>query len=150
MKKEIVIDKYGIGNAVVVLEEGKIIDCFIDPPQDAMFYPPNTFVIAKIERRVGRIGGYFVKLPNGCQGFLKSKNKYSEGKRILLLSQVIFEAHKPQIFIDTFKVVSKYFVLKKREAGFSFSKKLTENFDTVGASRILRSKLEKCDEVFII
>ncbi len=150
MKKEIVIDKYGIGNAVVVLEEGKIIDCFIDPPQNAMFYPPNTFVKAKIDRRVGNIGGYFVRLPNGCQGFLKSKNKYREGNSILLLSQVIYETHKPQIFTDTLKIVSKYFVLKKRESGFSFSKKLEKGFDTDVASDILRSKLEKCCEIFII
>ena len=76
MKKEIIIDRYEKGHAVMVLEEGKIIDCSIDPPSGVDFYPPDTFVRAQIDRDVSKIGGYFVKLPNGYQGFLKSKIKY--------------------------------------------------------------------------
>ena len=68
MKKEIVIEKYGIGHAVIVLEEGIIIDFFIDPLPCSLFYPPKTLT-AYIDRKVSNIGGYFVKLPNGNQGF---------------------------------------------------------------------------------
>ena len=49
MRNEIIIERYGLGHAVVVLEQGKIIDCFMDPPQRFRFYPPNTFVIADID-----------------------------------------------------------------------------------------------------
>ena len=75
MKKEIIIDRYEQGHAVMVLEQGKIIDCSIDPPSSVNFYPPDTFVTAQIDRAVSKIGGYFVRLPNGNQGFLKSKKK---------------------------------------------------------------------------
>ena len=71
MKTELIIEKYGIGNAVAVLEKKKIVDLFIDPPANSSFYSPNTFVEARIERRISKRGGYFVKLPNGHQGFLK-------------------------------------------------------------------------------
>ena len=124
MKKEIIIDKYGIGHAAVVLDEGKIIDCFIDPPRGARFYPPNTFLRANVDRKALNMGGYFVKLPSGAQGFLRSKKKYNEGTSVLLLSQVIIEPHKPQIFTDILKTVSKYFVLKTGGHGHYFSKKL--------------------------
>ena len=71
MKKEIIIDKYGIGHAVIILENNKIVDCFIDPPSIDGFYPPDTFVKAHIDRKATNMGGYFIKLPNGNQGLLK-------------------------------------------------------------------------------
>ena len=79
MNNQIIIDRYGLGHAAVVLERGQIIDCFIDPPQDAVFYPPNTLLRANIDRKAPNIGGYFVKLPNGVQGFLKSKKNIKKG-----------------------------------------------------------------------
>ena len=48
MKRELIIEKYGLGNAVVVLDSGKIVDLFIDPPSNSSFYSPNTFVEVKI------------------------------------------------------------------------------------------------------
>ena len=63
-----------------------------------------------------------MKLPNGGQGFLKSKNKYKEGSLIALMSQVIFEKNKPQTFSDVLKSVSKYFVIKMSESGTPFQK----------------------------
>ena len=68
----------------------KIVDLFIDPPANSNFYSPNTFVEAKIQRRISKRGGYFVKLPNGHQGFLKSKIDYNEGSSVVLLSQGFF------------------------------------------------------------
>ena len=91
MKKNIIIDKYGLGHASIVLENDKLIDCFIDPPEDILFYPPNTFIRAKVERKVANIGGYFIKLPNGNKGLLKSKSKYKQGKEVLVLSRVVFD-----------------------------------------------------------
>ena len=47
----------------------KIIDLFIDPPsKNANFYPPNTFVEAKIERRISKRGGYFCKVTQWKSG----------------------------------------------------------------------------------
>ena len=74
MKRELIIEKYGIGNAVVVRDERKIVDLFIDPPSCSNFYSPSTFVEGKIQRRIPKRGGYFVQLPNGNNGFLKSKS----------------------------------------------------------------------------
>ena len=84
MNRELIIEKYGQGNAVVVLDNKKIIDLFVDPPLCSKFYPPNTFVEAKIQRRISRIGGYFVKLPSGNQGFLRSKAYYKEGEAVVI------------------------------------------------------------------
>ena len=109
MKRELIIEKYGQGNAVVILDSSKIVDLFIDPPSNANFYPPNTFIEAKIQRRVSERGGYFVKLPNGYQGFLKSKTSYNEGETLVLLSKVFFEEGKPQVFTDKLKIISNYF-----------------------------------------
>ena len=150
MKKEIIIDSYGLGHAVAILEHGKIIDCYIDPMKSANFYPPNTFVKAYIDRIAKNIGGYFVKLPNGNQGFLKSKGVYKEGQSVLLQSQVIYELHKAQLFTDSLKIISKYFILKISKVGFSFSKKILNTFDKLKASKLFESKLKNLDDIFVI
>ncbi|MDC3081801.1 ribonuclease E/G [Paracoccaceae bacterium] len=150
MSKEIIIDRCGLGHAAVVLEEGKIIDCFIDPPLGVSFYPPNTFVKANIDRKSPNMGGYFVKLPNGIKGFLKSKNKYGEGDSVSVLSKVISEPHKPQTFTDILKAESKYFVIKMSDRGYAFSKKLPGDFNKSAASNLLQSKIQNLDDIFVI
>ena len=150
MKKKIIIDRYGIGHAIAIIEEDVIIDCFIDPPEGVDFYPPNTFVRANIDRKLSTIGGYFVKLPNGKQGFLKSKNKYKEGNSVLLLSKIIHDPYKPQTFTDVLKAVSKYFIIKIGKSGFSFSRKISKNYDKLKVSKVLNSKIEKINDIFVI
>ena len=76
MSYEIIIDKFGMGNAVVVRDKHEIIDYFFDPPESAGFYPPQTFLRVKVERFVRERGGYFIKLPDGKEGFLLTKKRY--------------------------------------------------------------------------
>ncbi len=150
MRRELIIEKYGLGNAVVVRDNGKIVDLFLDPPSCSSFYPPNTFVEAKIQRRVSKRGGYFVKLPNGHQGFLKSSIYYCEGEVVVLLSRVFFDEDKPQTFTDKLKIISKYFVLKLGKSGVSFSRKTIANFDKDTLIPLLREKIKGHEDIFII
>ncbi len=154
MKKDIdrklIIEKYGQGSAVVVLDNKKIIDLFIDPPINSNFYPPNTFVQAKIQRRISKRGGYFVKLPNGSQGFLKSSSDYKEGTAVVLLSKVFFDKNKPQTFTDKLKIISKYFILKQGECGFSFSKKMPKSFNKATLVPILKEVIKNHKGIFVI
>ena len=150
MKTELIIEKYGIGNAVAVLDKKKIVDLFIDPPTNSDFYSPNTFVEAKIQRRISKIGGYFVKLPNGHQGFLKSNIDYNEGDLVVLLSKVFFDEGKPQTFTDKLKIISKYFILKLGKSGFSFSRKTSNNFHKDKLVSILKEKINDYESIFVI
>ena len=147
---EIIIEKYGLGNAVIVLNDKKIVDLFIDPPIDANFYSPNTFVEAKIQRRIPKRGGYFVTLPNGSQGFLKSSTDYKEGMAIVLLSKVFFDEEKLQTFTDKLKIISKYFILKLGESGFSFSTKTPKNFHKAALIPTLKQKIKDNQDIFVI
>ena len=150
MRGEIIIEKYGLGNAVVVRDSGKIVDLFLDPPSYSSFYPPNTFVEAKIQRRVSKRGGYFVRLPNGHEGFLKSSIDYSEGEVVVLLSKVFFDEDKPQTFTDKLKIISKYFVLKLGKSGVSFSRRTISSFDKDKLISFLREKIKGREDIFII
>ena len=150
MGKEIIIEKYGQGNAVVVFDNKKIIDLFIDPRSDSKFYPPLTFVEAKIQRRLPMRGGFFIRLPNGLEGFLKAKNKYKEGEKIVALSEVFFDEDKPQTFTDKLKIVSKYFILKLGKSGFAFSNKVPKKFKKETLIPILEKKIIDTEEIFII
>ena len=150
MNRELIIEKYGQGNAVVVLEDRKIVDLFIDPPFTANFYPPDTFVEAKIQRRVSKRGGYFVKLPNGNEGFLKSRINYNEGDEVVILSKVFFDEDKPQTFTDKLKIVSKYFILKSGDSGFSFSRKTSKTFCKDTLIPILKEKIKDQVGIFLI
>ena len=150
MKKELIIEKYGAGHAVIVLDREKIFDLFIDPPPNANFYSPNTFIEAKIQRRISKRGGYFVELPNGSEGFLKSNSDYNEGEAVVLLSKVFFDEEKPQTFTDKLKIKSKYFVIKLGESGFSFSRKISKNFDKYRLVPILKEKIRNHKCIFLI
>ncbi len=150
MKTELIIEKYGTGNAVAVLYRKKIIDLFIDPPTNSNFYSPHTFVEAKIQRRISKRGGYFVKLPNGRQGFLKSKTDYKEGEAVVLLSKVFFDEDKPQTFTDKLKLISKYFILKFGKNGFSFSRKISKNFYKNKLIPTLEKKIKDHEDIFVI
>ena len=150
MKRELIIEEYGLGNAVVVLDNKNIVDLFIDPPSDSIFYSPNTFVEAKIQRKISKRGGYFVKLPNGNQGFLKSKNYYNEGQAVVLLSKVFFDECKPQAFTDKLKIVSKYFILKLGKSGFSFSRKSPKTSYKDKLIPILEKKIKDIGGIFLI
>ena len=150
MNRQLIIEKYGQGNAVVVLDSEKIIDLFIDPPFGSNFYAPNTFVEAKIQRRISKRGGYFVKLPNGYNGFLKSNTNYNEGEVVVLLSKVFFDEDKPQIFTDKLKIISKYFILRWGSSGFSFSKKISKGFNKEILIPILEEQIKDNGGIFII
>ena len=150
MTRNIIIEKYGVGNAVIVFDRKKIVDLFVDPPSNSNFYPPNTFVKAKIQRRVSKRGGYFVSLPNGYQGFLKSGNDYNEGRAVVLLSKVFFDEDKPQIFTDKLKIISKFFILRLGDCGFSFSRKTSKNFDKNGVIKVLKCAIKMQSDIFIV
>ena len=150
MSRKLIIEKYGPGNAVVVLDGKEIVDLFIDPPNNSNFYSPSTFVEAKIQRRISKRGGYFVELPNGFQGFLKSKAIYEEGQVLVLLSKVFFDAEKLQMFTDRLKIVSKFFILKLGNNGFSFSRKTPKNFNKKKLIPILEEKNKTNDGIFVI
>ena len=150
MKTELIIEKYGTGNAVAVLDRKKIVDLFIDPPTNSNFYSPNTFVEAKIRRRISKRGGYFIKLPNGHQGFLKSNIDYNEGEVVVLLSKVFFDEGKLQTFTDKLKIISKYFILKLGKGGFSFSRKTSKNFNKDKLIPILEEKIKDHKDIFVI
>ncbi len=149
-KYEIIIDRHGQGCAVAVLDNGKIVDCFIDPHSNLNFYPPNTFLNARIERKISRMGGYFIKLPNDKQGFLKTKRDYPEGALLTLQSKVFYDLKKAQAFTDSFKITSKYFILKFGQQGIAFSKKLNNNFDKVGFMNLLKPSSEILANIFLI
>ena len=150
MNRKLIIEKYGLGHAVIVLEGEKIVDLFIDPPSSANFYSPNTFIEAKIQRRISKRGGYFIQLPNGYQGFLKSKSNYNEGEVMVLLAKVFFDEDKPQTFTDKLKIMSKYFVLKMNESGFSFSRKTSKHFNKDRLIPILKEKIRDYKSVFLV
>ena len=150
MNNEIIIDKYGIGHAVVIRDQGKIIDSFIDPPINAKFYPPNTFLKAKILRKVSKLGGYFVKLPNGREGFLRSSKNYQDGKYQSVVSKVFYDSEKAQIFADQLKSTSKYFIIEYAKTGISFSKRIPSSFNKKEIFNILDDFLEKYDDVFVV
>ena len=150
MKKELIIEKYGLGHAVVVFDRKKIVDLFIDPPPNAVFYSPNTFIEAKIQRRISKRGGYFVTLPNGCQGFLKSSSDYNEGEMVVLLSKVFYDEDKPQVFTDKLKFISRYFILKLGQSGFSFSRKTSKSFNKNNIIPILEKKIKDHEDIFVI
>lgn len=139
MPFEIIIEEFGSGNAVVVRNDREIIDFFIDPPKNkTSFFPPKTFMWAKIERRIRRNGGYFIKLPNGNNGFLVSKRNYAEGSLVKVMSQIFYEIGKPQKFTDRLKIITEYFIIDDGFGDILYSKKLK--------NRIYKNEFQKTIE----
>ena len=130
MSLEIIIDKFGIGNAVVIRDDSKIIDYFFDPPQHLnSFYPPQTFLLGKISRIFNELGGCFIKLPNGKEGFLVTKKNYKEGDTVKVMSRVFYEAEKPQRFSDKLRIVSDFCIIEEGVSKVSISRKVKRSLD---------------------
>ena len=101
-------------NAVVVRDNNKVIDYFFDPPQHSnAFYPPQTFMLAKVCRNINELGGYFIALPNGNEGFLVTKKNYKEGDTVKVMSRVFYESEKPQRFSDKLRIVSDFCIIEE-------------------------------------
>ena len=150
MSYEIIIDKFGIGNAVVIRDKHEIIDYFFDPPESAGFYPPQTFLRAKVERCVSGRGGYFIKLPDGKEGFLVTKKRYDEGAIITVVSRVYYEVGKAQRFSDKLRIVSELYIIEEGDSNINVSKRVKNTLDikqledAIGQEKldiVLRSKL---------
>lgn len=150
MTSEIIIDKFGQGDAVIIFNKGIITDAFIDPPIGAFFYAPHTFVKGKVLRRLSNRGGYFITLPNGREGFLKSKKYYEQGATVIVLSKAYFDIEKSQIFTDQLKLISKFFVLQLGKSGISFSKKIPKSFDRNKTARSIESILQCHKDIFVL
>ena len=95
----------------------------IDPPLGVNFYA-NTQLRAKIVRRISKMGGYFIKLPNGYEGFLKSDKNYSEGEYQNVVAKVFFDPGKAQLFTDKSKLVTKHFIMVQEKQSFLFKKNI--------------------------
>ncbi len=145
------IDSHGIGHAVAVRENNVLKDLFIDPISLDFFYPPYTLLKVNILRRVKERGGYFIKLPNAREGFLLTKNVYSEGVSLIVMARNLNEKEKLQRFSDKVKLETKYFVIEKGNRKVLFSKRVTNSKSKVFMKKILRKKLlEYGKEVSII
>ena len=141
MLREIIIEKHGSGNAVVIRHDGKLVDYFLDPPnRKPFFYPPNTYMCAVVQRRIPRNGGYFIKLPSGDEGFLNSKNSYKEGCAVKVVSKVFYEKGKPQNFSDKLKMVFEFFIITPGGGDIFFSKNLTREFNLKELKKIAQNK----------
>ena len=104
MKNEVIIDNFGLRHIIAIKENGVLIDLFVDPINTNYFYPSGTVLTARIDRRVSKAGGYFLKLPNNKQGFLRSKRKYKEGQLVRVCAKVFIEEGKAQKFSDVIKL----------------------------------------------
>ena len=91
-----------------------------------------------------------MRLPNGFQGFLKSKKNYKEGQALVMLSKVFFDKEKSQSFTDKLKIISKYFILDLGNSGFSFSNKISKNFDKEILIPILKDRIKDHEGIFVI
>ena len=119
----LLVDNFGLGNAIGVIENGELTNFLIDPKNEETFYVPDTILIAKIERRISNKGSYFVGLPNKKKGFLLSKKNYQLGQLAIVIAKSYHELGKPQKFSDKLKVTSKYFIVTEGRKEIFFSKK---------------------------
>ena len=150
MLKEIVIDKYGLGNAIAVRSDGDLIDLYIDPVSDKFFYPPQTYLLASIDRRVPNRGGYFIKLPNGQSGYLVSKKLYPEGMNVKVVSGVFYEKGKPQRFSDKLKLILRHCIISEGKGEIKLSKNLSKNINKNMILNMLEAELEEKGKTLII
>ena len=134
----------------MIRNKSKIIDSFLDPPLDASFYPPSTFLNAKILRKVKNMGGFFVRLPNGKEGFLRSKKNYDAGQVVIIRSKVFFDPNKPQIFTDKIKTKSRYFILEAGKKGIAFSKKIKSKIQKDKINNTIKLNMRAAENLFLI
>ena len=139
MSEDIVlIDKLGSGNAVALLKDNILEDFLFDKKN---FFPLETIYVCKIDRVVKNVNGYFVSLPFGKKGFLRSSISYKQNDFVKVISNVFGNKEKAQPLSDNIFIKGKYVILTKGYEGIRFSKKINSFKKTLIEKEI--SKLHK-------
>jgi len=123
-KNLVLIDKLGSGNAVALLKDNILEDFIFDKKN---YSPLETIYVCKIDRVVKNVNGYFVSLPFGKKGFLRSSVSYKQNAYVKVISNVFGSNEKAQPLSDNIFLKGKYIILTKGYEGIRFSKKI-DNF----------------------
>ncbi len=78
----VLLDHIDGREAAALVLDGRLEDVLIDPPGEALL--PGTICRAVADRPVKGLGGVFVKLPGGLQGFLRETRGIAPGKPLLV------------------------------------------------------------------
>ena len=141
---KVIVDSFGVGNAIAVFQNGVLTDLSIDPSEKQFFYPLLSVLVVQVERRSINIGGYYIKLPNLKSGFLISKKKYEEGEHIIVITKSFFDRDKVQKFSDVLKLVSRHFILAEGKSEIKFAK----GFLNAERRKDIKDKIVHIDKIF--
>ncbi len=125
--KTLLIEPFGIGHIVAIKEAGQLVDLYCDVADINHIYPMSAIVCARVTRRLKKMGGYFLLLPNGKQGYLKSRKNFTIGSVVKVQAKAITDIGKPQSFTDNIKLEGEFFIVENGQGKVFFSNKISDD-----------------------
>ena len=122
--REILIEEYGIGNAVAVVENGVLIDFLIDPANLDDCSTVGSIVTVRLKELKKGLNGRFVTLPNNKKGFLKGRSDIPSNVIMPVFISSLAEPHKAQPVSENLIIRGKYVILTPGKTGINFSRKI--------------------------
>lgn len=119
------VEPFGKGNAVVLINNGIIEDFFVD-----FSTLKNNLVgaifIGEVDRVSRDLNSSFIKLPNNQTGFLKGNKGLKSGDKILLQSTNYTPIEKAIVVTQNISFKGRYVVITSKNKRISFSKNIKD------------------------
>lgn len=120
----VLLDQIDGREAAALLVDGRLEDFFIDPVQDGLL--PGAICRALPDRPVKGLGGLFVKLPGGAQGFLRETRGITPGRALIV--QVTGPAEPGKAWPVTTRLLfrSRYCIVTPGAPGHNISRQIRD------------------------
>lgn len=149
-RRVIVIDMPGERSSrAALLVDGRLEDLLLDPPKGDKTPAPGEIYWAKVERLVPRIGGAFVALSPGQEGFLREAKGLKEGARILAQVTAYAEPSKAAPVSTRLLYKTRYLIFTPDAPGINVSSRIGNDEERERLSRIVKDEFDASVEIMI-
>ena len=108
-----------------LMVDGQLVDLFTDSSAVTEFQP-GTILRGRVERPIKGLGGLFVRLPDGGQGFLRDRSGLSEGQSVLVQVSGVAETGKAVPLTSRLLFRGRYAIVTPGATGINVSRRIRE------------------------
>ncbi|MBL3560983.1 ribonuclease E/G [Rhodovulum sulfidophilum] len=122
--RSILLDEIGGRKAAALLEDGRLADLLIDPPDERPM--PGAILRGVVDRQMKGQGGVFLRLPDGARAFLKQARGLRPGQGLLVQVTGYAEESKAVPVTPRFLFKSRYAILTPEAPGLNVSRAIRD------------------------
>ncbi len=136
--------------AAALLEDGRLSDLIVDPPEDDPRPRPGAIYRARVDRPLKGLGGAILLLPDGQTGFLREARGLSQGQSLLVQVSTYAEPQKAIPLTTKLLFKSRYVIVTPDRPGLNISRTIRDEDERDRLRQIIQDSLEGEDAAGLI